>query len=245
MPEGVARSSSPPQKKPTRTVAKRKVRKQSELSSGDVLAFTDEIHRRLKKKFGPARCPLDYKKPHELAIAVILSAQCTDERVNLTTPALFKKYPEPEDYFRAPLSELQQMIYSTGFYKDKARSIQGFTRKLIEEYGGKIPRDAREIQTMPGVGRKTANVIAQELYREPSGVVVDTHVARLSKLLGLTEEKDPGKIEKALMPMVRKKFWMNWSLYMIFLGRYCCKARKRECDICPLLDICPSSNASA
>ena len=211
----------------------------------ETLQFTDEIHRRLKQKFGPARCPLNYSEPHELAIAVILSAQCTDERVNLTTPALFKRFPTPRDYYRAPVEEVEKLIYSTGFYRNKAKGIQGFCRMLIEEYDGTIPRDAKLVEKMPGVGRKTANVVVQELYRVHSGVVVDTHVIRLSKLFGLSDETDPAKIERDLIERVNKKHWIDWSLYNIFLGRYCCKARKRDCEICPLLEICPSAQLNA
>lgn len=204
--------------------------------------FATAVHRRLAAHFGPADTPLTYDKAHELCIAVILSAQCTDEQVNRTTPALFRRFPEPADYARAPLSEIEQLIYSTGFYKNKAKSIQGFCRVLLEEHEGQVPNDAELLRKMPGVGRKTANVIQQELFGVASGVVVDTHVARISrKVFGLTAHTDPEKIEKDLMAVVDPRHWREWSLYLIFLGRYSCTARKRECGICPLRDICPSA----
>ena len=211
--------------------------------NAETLRFTDACYRRLRKQFGDVRCPLTYEKPHQLVIAVILSAQCTDERVNLTTPALFAAYPEPEDLARAPLAKIEKLIYSTSFYRNKAKNIQGFSRMLVEDFQGEVPRDVQILEKMPGVGRKTANVVVQELYDIPSGMVVDTHVSRISRVLGLTRHKDPGKIEKDLILAVRKKYWIDWSLYMIFLGRYSCAARKRECGICPLRDICPAADS--
>lgn len=206
--------------------------------------FTANIYRRLEKHFGIPDTPLNYKKPHELCLAVILSAQCTDEQVNKTTPALFERFPEPEDYARASLGEIEKYIYSTGFYKNKAKSLQGFCRVLIEEHDGVVPGDPELLRKMPGVGRKTANVIQQELFDEASGIVVDTHVARIcGKVLQLTRQKDPTKIERELVELVDRKYWRYWALYIIFLGRFCCTARKRDCAICPLKTICPSSEA--
>ena len=187
-------------------------------------------------------CPLHYKKPHELAIAVILSAQCTDEQVNKTTPALFDKCRTPEDFIKVPLQELESLIFSTGFYKNKAKSLKGFSKSLVEDYNGKIPDQMDQLIKMPGVGRKTANVIMQELYGIADGIVVDTHVARLSKLLGLTVSGDPVKIEKDLMKKIPKLYWIDWSLYMIFLGRSYCQAKKRNCKECFLRDKCPYSD---
>jgi len=186
-------------------------------------------------------CPLHYSKPHELCIAVILSAQCTDEMVNKTTPALFQAFPELNDYARAPIAQIEKLIHSTGFYRNKARNIQGFARKVLQEHDGKIPQTLAELTGLPGVGRKTANVVLQELYGIPSGVVVDTHVARISKLFELTKSKNPVIIERDLMEKLPQKYWIDWSLYMIFLGRSSCTARKRFCSDCVLKDICPSS----
>jgi endonuclease-3 len=206
--------------------------------------FTANVYRRLEKHFGIPDTPLTYQKPHELCLAVILSAQCTDEQVNKTTPDLFARFPEPEDYARASLGEIEKYIYSTGFYKNKAKSLQGFCRVLIEEHNGLVPSDPEVLRKMPGVGRKTANVIQQELFDEASGIVVDTHVARIcGKVLGLTQQKDPTKIERDLVEVVDRKYWRYWALYIIFLGRFCCTARKRDCSICPLKTICPSSEA--
>ena len=204
--------------------------------------YTAAIHRRLAREFGPASCPLAYNRPHELAIAVILSAQCTDEQVNRTTPELFRRFPSPEAFARAPRAELEDLVYSTGFYKNKARSIQEFCQRLLSDHGGIIPRTVKELAELPGVGRKTANVITQELYGVSEGVVVDTHVSRLSRLLGLTAHKDAVRIERDLMQAISPKRWAEWSLYLIFLGRSHCTARRRNCEACPLRKICPASS---
>ena len=205
------------------------------------MSFVDQVYRKLKKEFPHPRTPLQYEAPHELAIAVILSAQCTDKQVNRVTPALFQRYPTIESFCNSSPKELEKMIYSTGFYKNKAKSIHGFCKVLREEYGGRIPQSHAELTKMPGVGRKTANVILQELYRLAAGIVVDTHVSRISYLLGLSKEKDAYKIEKDLMARVPKSYWLDWSLLLIFLGRKYCKARKRLCQQCPLTKICPNS----
>lgn len=168
-----------------------------------------------------------------------------DEMVNRTTPALFQSFPRLQDYATAPLSQIERLIHSTGFYRNKARNIQGFARKVLQEHDGQIPRTLEELTALPGVGRKTANVILQELYDIPSGVVVDTHVARISNLFQLTESNNPVIIERDLQAALPQKYWIDWSLYMIFLGRSSCTARKRHCDACVLGDICPSSSASA
>ncbi len=163
--------------------------------------------------------------------------------VNKTTPGLFQACPSLEDYVRAPLSKLEGLIHSTGFYRNKAKNIQGFARQILENHGGRIPQTLSELTALPGVGRKTANVVLQELYNIPSGVVVDTHVARISKLFKLTRSSNPVIIERDLMGKLPQKYWIDWSLYMIFLGRSSCTARKRFCSECVLKDICPSSEA--
>ncbi|MCE9498992.1 MAG: endonuclease III [Leptospira sp.] len=201
-----------------------------------------EYNKRLKKYFGKVQCPLRYNEDHELAIAVILSAQCTDERVNLVTPALFEKFKTLIDFANADQTEMEKLIFSTGFYKNKSKSIRGFAKKLLSEFGGVLPKTIPELISLPGIGRKTANVILSEIYGIADGVVVDTHVKRISRKLGLTKENDPVKIEKDLMKNIEKKYWDDFSLYLIFLGRKFCKARKTECENCPLGDICPSSN---
>lgn len=163
--------------------------------------------------------------------------------VNRTTPALFAAFPRLQDYARAPIQKIEKLIRSTGFYKNKAKSIQGFARQVLEVHDGQIPATMEELTSLPGVGRKTANVILQELYNIPSGMVVDTHVARISKFFGLTDSTNPVIIERDLMALVPREYWIHWSLYMIFLGRSSCTARKRFCHECVLADICPSSSA--
>ncbi len=204
-------------------------------------SFVDQIYQILRKEFGKPRTPLRYTAPHELAIAVILSAQCTDEQVNRVSPALFSRFKRPEDFYQAPSYELEKLIYSTGFYKNKAKSIRGFCKMLVEKYQYKIPDNIKDLTAMPGVGRKTANVIMQELHHKAAGIVVDTHVARISKLLKLTRQKDPYKIEQDLIKKVEQRYWLDWSLLLIFLGRKYCTARVRRCQPCPLRNICPAS----
>ncbi|MCB1142173.1 MAG: endonuclease III [Leptospiraceae bacterium] len=211
------------------------------MNSGKISSFTNKIYKILEAEYGKVSCPLHYKKPHELAIAVILSAQCTDERVNLTTPELFKRYPTLEDFANASPEDLEKLIFSTGFYKNKTKSILGFSKKLLNEYRGKLPESIQELIEFPGIGRKTANVLLNELYNKSEGIVVDTHVKRISKLLGLTVSQDPIQIERDLMSKFHQDQWLNISLYFIFLGRSTCSARNRQCSICILKKICPSN----
>ena len=203
--------------------------------------FTTEVNRRLKKYFGPVSCPLHYSKDYELCIAVILSAQCTDERVNTVTPALFERFTSLEAFANADIPEIEKLIFSTGFYKNKAKSIKGFATLLLEKHKGKLPKTIGELTKLPGVGRKTANVILNEIHKISEGIVVDTHVKRISNVLKLTKSENPAIIEKDLMMSIDPKYWMDFSLYLIFLGRKFCKAHKTECEGCPLNDICPSS----
>jgi endonuclease-3 len=201
------------------------------------------IYALLYGKFGEVETPLTFSAPHELAIAVILSAQCTDERVNQVTPALFRTFPTLEDFANAKLSQIEKLIYSTGFYHNKAKSIQGFAKKLLSDYGGVIPNTLEEAIKLPGFGRKTANVVLAEVYGISEGFVVDTHVKRLTKRLGLTKQTDPVKIEKEIMALVPANFYRNFSLYLIFLGRSNCQARRTECPTCVLAKVCPSYSA--
>ncbi len=201
-----------------------------------------KVYSLLKKEYGTISCPLHFQKEYELAIAVILSAQCTDERVNQVTPALFAKYPTLESFAKADLKDLEALVYSTGFYKNKAKSILHFSRTLIENFQSTLPQTIDELTTLPGIGRKTANVILNEIYEISEGIVVDTHVKRISKLLGFTKEVDVVKIEKDLMKAFSpKKHWLRISLYLIFLGRSYCKATKRDCISCVLQRVCPSA----
>ena len=202
---------------------------------------TKLIFSKLEKRFGKVvQTPLHYKQPHELAISVILSAQCTDERVNQVTPNLFKTFPNLEDFQKSDIRELESLIFSTGFYHNKAKNIQGFANQVMENYQGKIPNRMEDLISLPGIGRKTANVILSELYGIHEGIVVDTHVKRLSKRLGLSKESDPKKIEMDLVTLFPKSGWRNVSLYLIFHGRETCMARNPACDRCILGSLCPS-----
>jgi len=187
-----------------------------------------------------AQCALKHENPLELLIATILSAQCTDERVNIVTRDLFKKYSRPEDYANAPQKELEQDIRSTGFYRNKAKSIQGACRVLLEKFGGQVPKTMEELITLPGVARKTANVVLGVAFGKAEGIVVDTHVQRVSKRLGLTGETAAEKIECDLMGIVPRDKWINFSHQVILHGRKLCKARKPLCHLCPLVFLCES-----
>ncbi|MGI6418650.1 MAG: endonuclease III [Thermoguttaceae bacterium] len=210
------------------------------------MAPTAEVKRRaqravrtLARCYPDATCSLAFTTPLELLVATILSAQCTDERVNMVTRELFRKYRSAGDYATASLSDLEQDIQSTGFFRNKAKSIQSCCQQLLEKHGGQVPRDLDALVTLPGIGRKTANVVLGTAYGIPSGVVVDTHVARLSRRLGLTTHKDAVKIEKDLIEQIPKKEWIAFSHRMIQLGRQVCSARQPKCGACPMREICP------
>ena len=195
----------------------------------------------LRKEHPEARCSLDHGSPLELLVATILSAQCTDERVNMVTAELFRKYRTWEDYANAPPEELERDIRSTGFFRNKAKSIRGACRLIGERHGGETPRTMEELLGLPGVARKTANVVLGNAYRIASGVVVDTHVARLSARLGLSAEKTPEKIERDLAALVPKSVWIDFPHLLIAHGREICKARNPECGRCVLSSLCPSA----
>ncbi len=197
------------------------------------------IARLLAKHYPDARCSLDFQSPLELLVATILSAQCTDERVNLVTKTLFRKYPTVAHYARAGLPQLQRDIKSTGFFRNKAKSIKNCCRDLLEQYDGQVPDDIEQLVLLPGIGRKTANVVLGTAYGTASGVVVDTHVARITRRLGLTAEKTPEKIERDLIGLFAKKEWIVLSHRLIQHGRRVCTARKPKCDECPLESLCP------
>lgn len=199
------------------------------------------IVEKLRKTYPDAKCALDYSNPLELMVATILSAQCTDKRVNRVTPALFKKYRTAEAYARAVPSELERLIQSAGFYKNKARSIQGAAKRIVEVFGGKVPQTLEELVTLLGVGRKTANVILGNAFGVP-GLTVDTHMIRLNNRLGLTSEKDPVKIEFDLMRLIPTENWTEYSHLIIHHGRSRCGARKPDCGNCELQSCCPSSS---
>ncbi|MBS1787762.1 MAG: endonuclease III [Acidobacteria bacterium] len=202
---------------------------------------TQKIIRALRKTYPEATCALNHSNPVELLIATILSAQCTDERVNLVTATLFRKYPTVADYANADPAELEKDISSVNFFRNKARSIQTTAKLLLEKHKGELPRTLEELTQLAGVGRKTANVVLGTAFGIPTGVVVDTHVARLTQLLGLTKNKDAEKIEQDLMELVPKKEWIDFSHRLIWHGRRVCKARKPNCAECSLEPLCPSS----
>lgn len=202
---------------------------------------TRRIIRLLKKEYPDARCSLNHSNAFELLIATILSAQCTDERVNIVTADLFRKYRRPADYYAVKPSELERDIRSTGFFRNKTRSIQGASRLIDEEHHGHVPDDLDDLLALPGVARKTANVVLGNAFGIIAGVVVDTHVARLSGRLGLSIEKTPEKIEQDLMRLVPRKDWVIFSHLLIAHGRKVCKARTPLCAECVVEKLCPSS----
>jgi len=197
------------------------------------------VIRLLKKAYPDAHCALNHHNPFELLVATILSAQCTDERVNMVTADLFRKYRGPADFADADIAELEQDVRSTGFFRNKAKNIKGASERILKEFGGKVPQTMDELLTLNGVARKTANVVLGNAFGIASGIVVDTHVRRLSNRLGLTEESNPEKIERDLVKIVPKKDWVMFSHLLIFHGRRVCKARKPDCENCVLGKICP------
>ena len=201
---------------------------------------TAEIIKRLRKAYPTAHCALNHSNAFELLVATILSAQCTDERVNIVTSTLFRKYHGPVDFAAASQEELERDIHSTGFFRNKAKNIRSTSARILDEFGGKVPATMDELLTLPGVARKTANVVLGNAFGIASGVVVDTHVSRLSQRLGLTKEKTPEKIELDLQALVPKKHWVMFSHWLIFHGRKICQAKKPKCTECVLADLCPS-----
>jgi endonuclease-3 len=210
-------------------------------SLDELKARTRTIIRRLKRAYPGAKCSLNHTNPFELLVATILSAQCTDERVNMVTADLFRKYRKPEDYLNVSPRELEKDIQSTGFFRNKTKSIQGASKMLTEQYGGQVPRTMEELLELPGVARKTANVVLGNAFDIHAGVVVDTHVTRLSHRLGLTQQKTAEKIEQDLIPIVPKKDWVIFPHLMIYHGRKICKARNPLCAECTIEKQCPSS----
>ncbi len=192
----------------------------------------------LEQTYPDARCALDYRNPLELLVATMLSAQCTDERVNMVTPALFARYPDAASYAKAEPAELEDLIHSCGFYRQKAKSIRACCRRLVEEFGGEVPGEMEHLVTLPGVGRKTANVVLNEVFGQPA-IAVDTHVLRTGNRLGWISTRDPVKAEFQLLEAVPKKWWGRVTLLLIHHGRNCCSARKPLCADCPILKGCP------
>ena len=199
----------------------------------------------LKKAYPGADCSLDHVTPFELLAATILSAQCTDERVNRVTPALFKKYPGPAEMAKAPLKDLELLVHSTGFYKNKALALKEASAAITNNFGGKVPESMDDLLTLRGVARKTANVVLGSAYGIAAGVVVDTHVKRVAFRLGLTGETDPGKIERDLMRLLPKADWIWFAHSLVLHGRAICDARKPLCGECPLNKLCPKNGVTA
>ena len=201
-----------------------------------------KILRRLHRAYPEATCALRHENAFELLVATILSAQCTDERVNQVTRRLFRRFRRPEDYARSPPGELEEWIRPTGFYNNKAKALRGLGKALVERFGGEVPRTMEELLTLPGVARKTANVVLGTAFGIPSGIVVDTHVFRLAHRLGLSEGRTPEEVERDLMAITPKKEWIYLGHALIQHGRRVCKARTPLCDECVLADVCPSAH---
>ena len=201
------------------------------------------IYRILTKEYPDVKCELDFKTPYQLLVATVLSAQCTDKRVNEVTPELFKKYGTPEKMSKAKQKDIEKLIKSAGFFRVKAKNIKGLSIQLVEEFGGKVPKDLEKLVKLPGVGRKTANVVLGHAFGIP-GITVDTHFGRLSRRFGWTKETDPVKVEFAVQKLIPEREWTNLSQRLIWHGRRICTARKPKCSICPIAKLCPSYEAN-
>ena len=202
----------------------------------------DALAQELPRIYPTAHCELDFKNPLELLVATVLSAQCTDVRVNMVTPPLFRRCPTAADYAEIPQEELEALVRSTGFYRNKAKSIRGIGAALVERHAGEVPRTMEELSSLPGAGRKTSNVVLGNAFHLNEGVVVDTHVGRLSLRLGLTTKSDPVKVEQDLMALFPKEHWSDLSHWLIWHGRRRCKARNPDCKECELRPLCPSAD---
>jgi len=204
-------------------------------------AYIEAIITRLRELYPDAHCELNYETPHQLLVATILSAQCTDERVNKVTPDLFALYPDVTDFAAADRAELEEAVRPTGFFRQKARYIQESSQAILQRYNGEVPDTMDDLLTLNGVARKTANVVLGEIYHVADGITVDTHVKRLAKRLGLTSQTDPAKVEKDLMAIIPQESWIEISHLLIFNGRRVCSARNPDCANCSLNDLCPSA----
>jgi endonuclease-3 len=209
-------------------------------SKAEKVARTRRIADELRRLY-PAKCALTHENPFQLVAATILSAQCTDERVNMVTPQLFARYPSPSDLASARVRDVEKIIHSTGFFRAKAKNLIGMSRAVANQHGGEVPRTLAELVAMPGIGRKTANVVLGTAYGLAEGVVVDTHVGRLARRMGLSRHDDPGKVERDLMVLLPQPEWIEFSHRMIWHGRRICAARKPLCHECALANDCPSA----
>ena len=197
-----------------------------------------EIIKKLKEFYPEATCSLDFTNPFEMTIAVMLSAQCTDERVNKTTPTLFAKYNTPEKMANAPIEDLEELVHPCGFYKNKAKNMKACSQMLVEKYNGVVPQTMEELQELPGVGRKSANVIMLEAFHNPQGIAVDTHAKRIANKMGLSKETEPEKIEKDLLKMIPKEYYYDVNHLLVWHGRNICIARNPKCEECPVKMYC-------
>ncbi len=240
-----ARATKAPAKKALAKQSRAKkapAKKRRKVLRGETLrAHARAIHARLLAAYPDAHCELDYRNPYELAVATVLSAQCTDKRVNLVTPELFRRWPDAHALAAAPREEIERVIQSTGFFRNKAKSLAGFANQLVEHHAGTVPAEMEQLVVLPGIGRKTANVVLGNAFGKNEGIVVDTHVQRLSQRFGLTKESDAVKVERALIPLFPPASWTLLSHLMIWHGRRVCDARKPRCPECTLADICPSA----
>ena len=227
--------------KPAPNAAARRPAQRRRKRGRELKAHALEILSRLKREYPDAHCELDFETPLQLLIATILSAQCTDKRVNMVTPDLFRTYPDAESLSAADHEKLEELIRSTGFFRNKTKSLLGMSAAVAEHHGGQVPSTMEELVRLPGVGRKTANVVLGNAFGINEGVVVDTHVGRLSVRLGLTNETDPVKVELVLMPLFPREDWALISHLLIFHGRRICIARAPKCASCVLNDLCPSA----
>ena len=207
-------------------------------SKKDVL----EIIKILKEYYPDATCSLDFKNPFEMMISVMLAAQCTDERVNKTTPELFEKYGTPELMANADIKDLERIVHPCGFYKNKAKNIKACSQKIIELYDGKVPENMEDLQSLPGVGRKSANVVMLEAFHNPQGIAVDTHAKRISNRIGFSKETEPEKVEKDLLKQIPKEYYYDVNHLLVWHGRKICDARKPKCEECPVKKYCDEYN---
>src|SRR5436189_1193491 len=206
----------------------------------DLKARATEVNKRLEKKYPDAKCSLDFTNAFELLIATILSAQSTDARVNIVTKSLFRKYPNAQAFANADQVEMEKDVRQTGFFRNKAKAVINCSKAIVEKHGGEVPRTMDELTALPGVGRKTANVVLGNAFQTPVGIVVDTHVSRVSGRLGLTANSDPEKIEQDLLPLLQRAKWTGFSHRLIYHGRETCIARKPQCAVCVVNELCPS-----
>jgi endonuclease-3 len=218
----------------TPSLARRESKKARRERAGEILA-------RLRETYPQTRIALDFQSPLQLLMATVLAAQCTDQKVNEVTPPLFRRYPTARDFAAADLAELEEMVRQTGFYRNKARALKNLGMTLVAEHGGEVPDAMEPLVALPGVGRKTANVVLGNAFGRNEGIAVDTHVQRLSRRLFLTEEEDPEKIERDLVAILPREEWTRFALLLQDHGRKTCKARKPECAVCPVADLCPSA----